>query len=642
MSELVIFSRLLGFHKDFLVRMSESAEQKWLIRVNLAVAFGLSLMALSVGVMIWMLSPDVWVRITLAFLGTVIAYFVLANLHSLFITLGSAPLARSTLTIDEWRPSYFRLLLFTLLALVLSQPLLMWMQRSHLEEAAMERVKFRTTAQFEAQERTRLIDRQQDLLFKRSILNDERQRIIASLMPANLKSSVRNLESTRKALLVGASNYMGNVNPLPNVTNDIIGMERKLRSMGYAVTVSLDDSRTDVRRKLESYSSSLRSGDISLIYFSGHGLENAGHNYFIPRDFGSQGFGNITKELLKERAISITPYIDDLTRERLRLHLLILDACRTSLEGKPRGLAAMQSMASRNVVIAMSASPGQEAFDGLPDQNSGNSPYTTALLRNLDRDEDLGKVFRRVAREVVESTTPETRKRNLPPQTPWLTESVTDLELKLLPPSLEKKGGITAKTSSRVLAPVCNADYERTGSFTDLAECLHREIAAISRQVEFLEDRLGLEAGQFGKPLDGLLELAVFFAERIRLMWTNYILSFFGTFFLVGLMIAGLVFRDLLRPQALRSYEKVRHRDQRAALRDYHEINQSAIDQIASPLRGQERLPNFQHWSKEEDFFSEAISRKAINAGIDIRLDKEAAEQMWSWLQNPTITKGEA
>jgi len=640
MREFAIISRLLGFHKEFLARMSDPAQREWLIRINLIVAFGLSLMALSVGVMVWMLSDGEWGGVLWAILGAGITAVILVNLHSLLFTLGAAPLELSTLTIEKWRPSRIRLVIFTALAMVLAQPLLLWMQGNKLEAAAMERVKFRTTVQFEANERTRLVDRQQDLLFQRSILSDERQRVIASQSLTNTTTSKSILLSTRKALLVGASNYIGNVSQLPNVINDIVGMERKLTSMGYAVTVSMDDSRTDVRRKLEAYSASLRSGDISLIYFSGHGLENAGHNYFIPRDFGAQVNGPITRQTLQDRAISITPYIDDLSRERLRLHLLVLDACRTSLDGKPRGLAAMQSMASRNVIVAMAASPGQEAFDGLPGQARGNSPYTTALLRNLDRDEDVGRVFRRVAREVIESTTPVTRKNNLPPQTPWLTESVMDLELKLLPPSLEQKGA-AAKTgaNSKSLPPACNIDYERTGNLAGLSACLDREIGAITRQVEFLEDRLGAESGQAGKPLDGLLDRAVFFAERLRLMWTNYLLSFACTVFLVALMITGMVVRDLLRLHALRSYEMVRNRDQRSLLRNYHEINQSAIDLIAAPMRGHERLPLFEHWSKEKDFFSETIQRKAINAGIDIRFSEEAATQMWAWLQTPTKTK---
>lgn len=639
MSDFVTISRLLGFNREFLARMNDPAQRDGLLRLNLVVMCGLLFMALSVGLMVWMLSSGGWFGGLWAAGATSVALFILVKVHSLLITLGATPLDRSALDIDHWRPSRLRLFAFAGLTLVLAQPVLLWMQGSKLEAAAMERVKFQTTVQFEANERTRLVDRQQALLFQRSILNDERQRVMASLPSIGAKTKANFVESPRKALLVGASNYLGNVNRLPNVANDIVAMERKLRSMGYAVIVSMDDSRTEVRRKLEAYSGSLRSGDISLIYFSGHGLENAGHNYFIPRDFGAQISGPITRQTLQERAVAITPYIDNLTRERLRLHLLVLDACRTDLEGKPRGLARMDSMTSRNVIIGMSASPGQEALDGLEGQKGGNSPYTAALLRNLDRDEDVGRIFRRVTRDVVETTTPWALKNNREPQTPTFTEVVIDLEIKLISPVLEKKTASASQENANALLPICSDDYKRTGNMAGLGACIDRELGAITRQIEFLEGRLGAEAGQTSNPLNGLLERAVFFAERMRLMWMNYFLSFCGTLALALLMIGGLATRDLWRPQALRSYERVRHRDQRIALRDYHAMNQSTIDGLSAPLRRKELMPLFAHWSSEEDFFASTLSSKAMVAGVDTRSDQNAATQMWTWLQNPGKTR---
>ena len=641
MNCLIRISRLLGFQREFLVQLDDFAQRDWLFRINIVVACGLGLMAVGVGLMVCLLNPSDGMSSLWAYGAFIASGIILIKIHALLITLGAVPLHRSVSTIDQWRPSRLRILTFTALAILLSQPLLLWMQGKELETAAMKRVKFRTTVQFEAQERSRLIDRQQALLFQRAVLNDEQQRVLVSLSPITAKITASTVHSPRKAMLVGASNYIRPVNRLPNVANDIVEMERKLRSMGYAVTVSMDDSRTEVRRKLEAYSGSLVSGDISLIYLSGHGLEHAGQNYFIPRDFVLPAGTVPTPRMLQEQGVAITPYIDELTPERLRLHLLILDACRTAIDGKPRGLAAMQSMASRNVIVAMAASPGQEAWDRLPEQVGGNSPYTTALLRNLNRDEDVGRVFRRVAREVIEITAPVNRQDNKPPQTPWLSESVMDLEIKLLPPALERKTASTAKITSRSLAPVCNAEYEHSGNLATLSICIEQEIGLLTRQIEFLESRLSAETGQFGQPLDGLLERAVFFAERMRLMWTNYILAFLGTVVLVSLMIAGLVIRDFLHPQALRSYEKIRYRDQRVSLREYHFMNQSSIDSISKHLRGEERLPRFTHWSVEENFFSIAKPRPALNGGTYILSNQEAASQMWKWLQNLTITKNQ-
>ena len=633
-------SRVLGFHEEFLSQIDSPAHRTWLLRINVLLACGLVLMSMSIGLLVWMLVPSGWEGNLYSISAAGLSAVVLIKVHSLLITLGAAPLEQPIATIDQWKPSRLRLFAFIFLALVLSQPLLLWMQGDKLEAAAMDRVRFRTTLQFEALERARLVDRQQALLFQRSILNDELQRVMSSLSATSAKAIAKSSSSPRKAFLLGAANYSGGINPLPNVTNDIVAMERKLRSMGYAVTISLDESRTEARRKLEAYSASLRSGDISLIYFSGHGMESAGQNYFIPRDFVTTATGPITRQMLLDRAIAITPYIDDLTRERLRLHLLVVDACRTDLEDKPRGLAVMQSMSSRNAIIAMSASPGQAAFDGLPGQKGGNSPYTTSLLSNLDRDEDVGRVFRRVTREVVESTTPITRQQNKPPQTPWLSESIVDLEIKLLPPALERKSVSTAEISAKAVPAMCSANYGRTGSLADLGSCIQREIEALTRQVEFLEGRLSAEAGQVDQSIDSLLERAVFFAERLRLMWSNYILMFLGSLILTSIMTIGLVLRDLLFPQALRAYEKVKHHCQRVALKAHHDYFQSEINRTVNPLRGKEQLPPFKHWSESENFFSSALHRSPITGGVDTSRDHEAAVQMWGWLQNsPALIK---
>jgi hypothetical protein len=74
-------------------------------------------------------------------------------------------------------------------------------------------------------------------------------------------------------------------------------------------------------------------------------------------------------------------------------------------------------------------------------------------------------------------------------------------------------------------------------------------------------------------------------------------------------------------------------------LREYHALNQSAIDQMSTPFRGQEKLPHFEHWSRDEDFFSQARPRQAQVTGIDTRTDAKAAMQMWGWLQNPASTE---
>lgn len=636
MKELSYWSRWLGFHEDFMLHIDDSTNRDRLELVNLVVAVGLVLMALALGALVWMLSPS-GAAYGLAAAGvTVLAGLVLFKAHALLIHLGGVSLSEPALRLEQWRPNALRLFAFTAVAVCLAQPLLMALHHSRLERAAIERIQFRTTVQFEAQERSRLLDRQQELLLQRSVLTDEKQRIsLAAGVVSGKISTPAIVGSTRKALLIGASNYAFGINQLPGVFKDIVAMERKLRSMGYIVTVSLDDSRAEIRRKIQEYSASLRSGDISLIYLAGHGLESAGQNYFIPQDYATHRKTLFSRETLQNHAILLTPLIDDLTRERLRLHMLILDACRTDIDGKPRGLAAMQSLTSRNVIISMSASPGQEALDALENQKDGNSPFAAALLRNLDKDEDVGRVLRRVTREVVEVTAPELRKKNQPPQTPWLSESVVDLEIKLVSPMLNAKAALSEKAVSKLseLAPLCSTNYERNGDAKAFSACLSQELAAMNRQIEFIEDRLSSEAGQSAPVLSGLLQWAVFFTERLRALWIDYIPAFWGTLLLALGMTGGLYMRDLLFPKWLRGYECVRHRLQRIALREYYAHNQAAINLATASAKAKERLPGFEHWSAEEGFFGKALPRQAFADAADARVTAKAAEGMWTWLQ---------
>lgn len=637
-------SSLLGFHDEYLARMDVPAQRDWLVRANLSVFLGLFLMAVSTSVLMYMLSPGSGIFFSLAIGIWAISLAMLIKTHVLFITLGAAPLHREMPDRDIRIRASFRLAFFSFFALVLTQPLLLELQSYRLEAAAMERMKFKAK-QLEALDRNQLAQRKNELLVKRSILVDEQQRVQASLTPLAPRVTPGQHGITRKAMLVGASKYAGDVQSLPNVANDITAMERKLRDMGYIVTVSKDDPKKELVRKLEVYAASLKSGDISLIYFSGHGMENAGHNYFLPSDFAAGVAGGaITKmnqdpayarKRLSNFAVSITPYIAELTKEHLRLHLLVLDACRVDIEGKPRGLASMQSPTSRNVIIAMAASPGQVALDSLTGQIGGNSPYTAALLRNLERNEDVTKVFRRVAREVVDVTTFSNSVEGKPPQTPWLSLSATDDDIKLLAPSLERSPSALPRQKTTALAPSCGTDHERSGNLAAFGTCIDKEIGALNRQIEFLEDRLGVGpgSGQGEQQIDELLERAIFFAERLRALWTNYIPAFIGTLALTGLMLAGLVWRDWVNWAALRAYEQIRYHNQRDILRQEYSIQQAEIDKLVTPLRGSERLPRFKHWSTDQGFFTQAESYQERVIAPETDKNDQAATKMWDWLR---------
>lgn len=620
---------LLGFHYSHLARLERPQDRQWIGLSNLLVLLSFVVMSASVGLMAWMYTAPGWGRPLLAAGVAALFFAVLVSVHVLFVTLGSYPLHADAEGIARWRPSPLRLVLFAFLAAVLSQPLMMWAQGKQLDQQTKERLESRVIDQFESRERTRLVDKQQSLLLEKSLLDEEYRQV------QRITQMAKGVSSNRKALLVGASDYSGNVNRLPNVRNDILAMNQKLRSLGYDVTMSLDESRETIREKIQTYSLSLKSGDISLLYFSGHGIEQNGHNYFIPKDFADGRPRQITERDLRARAIVLTPLIDDLTRAKLRLNLLLLDACRTDLDQQaPRGLAGMQSTTNKNVIVVMAASPGQEALDGLAGQRGGNSPFAAALLRHMDRDEDVGQVFRRVTREVIDNTADTMKQEGKPPQTPWVSQSVGEREIKLLPPALQARNIQRSRDKLKAIAPQCVKQLDQGADPALYGACLGREIERLDRQVGFVEEQLGTIADNANAWLKQELSGSVFFAERLRLLWSNYAVTGLITLLFTALMLVGLVMRDFLRPAALRAYETLRHQSLRNLLRNHHASFQASIDATVADYHKDSPIPRYAHWSTEHDFYADVLPRAAIRRAVDTRFSPVDEQRVWDWLQS--------
>ena len=126
-------SGLLGFQDSHLNRMALPQERSWIKLTNVLVVSAFLLMSVSVGAMAWMFSSPEWWRPILAFVVAGLFFVVLLSIHVLFVTLGAFPLNHSLKEIDQWRPHVLRLVVFFLLASVLSQPLLLGLQQDRLD-----------------------------------------------------------------------------------------------------------------------------------------------------------------------------------------------------------------------------------------------------------------------------------------------------------------------------------------------------------------------------------------------------------------------------------------------------------------------------------------------------------------------------
>ena len=213
------------------------------------------------------------------------------------------------------------------------------------------------------------------------------------------------LADGRVALVVGNSTY-AHIGRLPNPDNDAADMSAALRRLGFEVTTELDADRVELTEALRRFTRRSAGADVSLVFYAGHGIEMDGVNYLVPVDARLERDVDVRFE---------TVTVDDLlvSTTGASLRLVILDACRNN----PLARSMQRTAASRTVsggsfadlnedllgdetLVAYAAAAGTTAADG----RGRNSPYTAALLEQLEQPLEIGLLFRRVRARVLAST----------------------------------------------------------------------------------------------------------------------------------------------------------------------------------------------------------------------------------------------
>ena len=218
--------------------------------------------------------------------------------------------------------------------------------------------------------------------------------------------------SKRIALVVGNANYK--VRPLKNSRNDADDISRSLRSSGFEVIDLRDATIQQMRSGVRQFGDKLLTHDVGLVYYSGHGVEVRGRNYFIPVN------ADIMREdEIADQGLDVSLILEKMNTAGKGVNILIVDACRDdpfgrSFRSSSRGLAQMD--APRGTIIAYATSPGKVASDG--DARERNSPYTKHLLRGMQSpNKPIEQLFKEVRRAVQEETKNQ--------QTPWENTSLS-------------------------------------------------------------------------------------------------------------------------------------------------------------------------------------------------------------------------
>jgi uncharacterized caspase-like protein len=164
-----------------------------------------------------------------------------------------------------------------------------------------------------------------------------------------------------------------------------------------------DLTRAKLEEVLKDFGYKAAEADWAVIYYAGHGVEMNGENYLVPADAEFARADHVEDE-----AVTLKRVLSK-AQAAHKLRMVILDACRNnpfrmaSAEGRSRairrGLSRVEP--SGGVLVAYAARDGTAANDG----DSGHSPFTQALLANLETPGlEINLLFRRVRDQVLART----------------------------------------------------------------------------------------------------------------------------------------------------------------------------------------------------------------------------------------------
>lgn len=247
---------------------------------------------------------------------------------------------------------------------------------------------------------------------------DKEQKEIALKQKKEVELQAQTASQTAKATFTGKklALVMGNarytVHPLDNPKNDADDISRALKGVGFEVIDVRDATLSQMRSAIRSFGDKLLNNDVGLVYYSGHGIEVKGRNYFIPVNADIKRSDEIA-----DQSIDVGLILDKMETAQKPVNILIVDACRDDPFGRSfrsgsRGLATMD--APQGTIIAFATSPGKVAADG----DGRNSPYTKNLVLAMQEPNiPIEQVFKKVRRAVQQETKNQ--------QTPWENTSLS-------------------------------------------------------------------------------------------------------------------------------------------------------------------------------------------------------------------------
>lgn len=215
------------------------------------------------------------------------------------------------------------------------------------------------------------------------------------------------------ALVIANADYIQQ-NKLPACKKDGSDMQRVLEYLNFDVIFGNDLNRVSMYDLISKFLETAELYSTVLVYYTGHGVQIDGENYFVPIDCESKSSKAIFTET---QLVGINAITDFMTENPGKTNIMILDACRSNpgFSKSVVGTGLTEVMAGNGTLIAFATSPNEVALASSSEDE--NSFYTKTLLENIVRPNmKIEDMFKAVRNEVVSMTNGE--------QVPWENTSL--------------------------------------------------------------------------------------------------------------------------------------------------------------------------------------------------------------------------
>ncbi len=238
---------------------------------------------------------------------------------------------------------------------------------------------------------------------------------IASMESVNAPSkplpALAGASGRKVALIFGNETYTHS--PLSNPVRDANSMAAALQGYGFEVIKKTNATRMQMREAIRQFGDNIKTAQVVLFYYSGHGMQVKGENYLLPVD------ADIKREFeVADQSIVVSSVLGAIEETGQHSNIIILDACRDNpFKGWSRsstaGLARMDTPPGS--FLAYATAPGSVAADGEP---GSNGLYTSYLLKYMSIPGlKIEEVFKKVRVDVMS--------RSDGSQVPWESSSLT-------------------------------------------------------------------------------------------------------------------------------------------------------------------------------------------------------------------------